>query len=61
MFLYAEQRGRRSINGTQMGPSSSVLLRRDALLTLTKDGRWDRGEKDNKLKAAELKVTTHQS
>ncbi len=44
MCLYAEERGRRSINGTQMGPSSLVLLRRDAPLTPKEDGRWDRGE-----------------
>ncbi len=44
MCLYAEERGRQSINGTQMGPSSLVLLQHDAPLTPNEDGRWDRGE-----------------
>lgn len=61
MFLYAEQRGRRSINGTQMGPSSSVFV--TSRCSVNPYRRWEmgRGERDNKLKAAELKVTTHQS
>jgi len=39
MFLYAEQRGRRSINGTQMGPSSSVFV--TSRCSVNPYRRWD--------------------